>query len=216
MGIILHIESASKNCSVAVSKDGQILGLKENYSADYSHAELLNPFILALLEELGLGFKDLNAISVAGGPGSYTGLRIGVTTAKTLAYSLNIPLIALNTLSIEADTFKNDFDVAIVCLDARRSDVFYNIFENGNMSTETDFTTLDEHFLENYKNQTIAIHSNCPDKITNLLGEEIPFTNQQAYFSAKNQAPLAFDAFKNKVFEDPAYFKPNYYRAFQS
>src|SRR4051812_5249335 len=97
MATILHLETATTVCSVALAKDGKLLALKEQ-SGDYSHAENLTVFIENVLQQAGIALTSVDAIAISKGPGSYTGLRIGVSTAKGLCYSLNKPLIAIDTL----------------------------------------------------------------------------------------------------------------------
>ncbi len=99
MGIILNIETATTNCSVSLARDGNLLALKENNTPNYSHAEQLHVFIAECMSEANLSFSDLDAVAVSKGPGSYTGLRIGVSAAKGLCFSLDIPLIAIPTLT---------------------------------------------------------------------------------------------------------------------
>ena len=100
MTYILNIETATKNCSVSVAKNGIVLACKEISEMGYSHAEKLHVFIDEILHELQLDYKDLSAIAVGQGPGSYTGLRIGVSAAKGLCFALDIPLIAIDTLQV--------------------------------------------------------------------------------------------------------------------
>src|SRR5436190_11830263 len=108
MAYILNIETATKNCSVSIAKDGLTLVSREIADQGYSHAEKLHVFIEEIIAEAGLTFKDLSAIGISQGPGSYTGLRIGVSSAKGLCFALNIPLIALDTLEILASQVKVD------------------------------------------------------------------------------------------------------------
>ncbi|MGI9549871.1 MAG: tRNA (adenosine(37)-N6)-threonylcarbamoyltransferase complex dimerization subunit type 1 TsaB, partial [Aurantibacter sp.] len=98
MAIILNIESATTNCSVSISRDGELLSIKEQDSPNYSHSEQLHLFIEEVLKEGNIGLADLDAIAVSKGPGSYTGLRIGVSGAKGLCFALEIPLISIATL----------------------------------------------------------------------------------------------------------------------
>src|SRR5215831_14578639 len=100
MAYILNIETATKNCSVALAKDGETIACKELAEQGYSHAEKLHVFIEEIMKENGVGFQDLSAVAISQGPGSYTGLRIGVSAAKGLCFSLNMPLIAVDTLQV--------------------------------------------------------------------------------------------------------------------
>ena len=137
MTYILNIETATKNCSVSIAKEGQTLLCKELAEEGYSHAEKLHVFIEEILKELQLTFTDLSAIAVSQGPGSYTGLRIGVSSAKGLAYALDIPLIAIDTLTILASQVNISDGFIIPMIDARRMEVYSAIFDK-NHQTQAD------------------------------------------------------------------------------
>ena len=119
MSYLLNIETATKNCSVSLSKSGKLLALKEVNTGGFSHAEQLHVFLADILQESQLTFKDLSAVAVGRGPGSYTGLRIGVSAAKGLCYALEIPMIALETLTILAHAISISEGVLVPMLDAR-------------------------------------------------------------------------------------------------
>ena len=125
---ILNIETATKNCSVSVSRSGELVALKELSDEQFNHAEKLHVFISSVLEEADIGLNDLQAIAVSKGPGSYTGLRIGVSAAKGLCYALNIPLIAIDTLAGLADKRSVDSGIIVPMIDARRMEVFTQTF----------------------------------------------------------------------------------------
>ena len=125
---ILNIETATKNCSVSVSRNGELVALKELSDEQFNHAEKLHVFISSVLEEAAIGLNDLQAIAVSKGPGSYTGLRIGVSAAKGLCYALNIPLIAVDTLKILAEAITVDNGFIVPMIDARRMEVFTQKF----------------------------------------------------------------------------------------
>ena len=131
MAIILNIETATKNCSVSISSNGEILSLKELNEGKFSHAEKLHSFILEVIQDAGLKMRDLDAISISKGPGSYTGLRIGVSAAKGLCYALDKPLISVPTLEIMAlqvPLGKNELVIPV--LDARRMEVYSGVFDH--------------------------------------------------------------------------------------
>src|SRR5690606_17170688 len=131
MGLILNLETATTNCSVGLARDGEMLFLREHDSAAYSHAEELHNFIKEVLDASSLVFSDLDAIAVSKGPGSYTGLRIGVSAAKGLCFSLNLALISVPTLeSLAYQKKMSDFDFVIPVLDARRSEVYSAVFNS--------------------------------------------------------------------------------------
>ncbi|MBT8319527.1 MAG: tRNA (adenosine(37)-N6)-threonylcarbamoyltransferase complex dimerization subunit type 1 TsaB, partial [Gramella sp.] len=130
MALILCLETATTNCSVGIAKDGRLIALKEDNSKNYSHAEKLHVFINEVLSDAGVIAKDLDAIAVSKGPGSYTGLRIGVSSAKGLCYSLDIPLISVPTLDLLAYKFKGEEGIFISMLDARRMEVYSAVYDS--------------------------------------------------------------------------------------
>ena len=124
MALILCLETATTNCSVALSENGSVIAFREDTSKQYSHAERLHVFINEVLEETEYGLSDLDAIAVSKGPGSYTGLRIGVSAAKGLCFSLDVPLLAIPTLAILASQVADDVDFIVPMIDARRMEVY--------------------------------------------------------------------------------------------
>jgi tRNA threonylcarbamoyladenosine biosynthesis protein TsaB len=125
MSYILHLETATKACSVALSKDGKLVQIKESRDEQYSHGENLTLYIQDVLGREGISPKDLDAVSLSSGPGSYTGLRIGVSVAKGLCYSLSIPLLAIDSLSCIHELAKQKYVQTIIpMIDARRMEVF--------------------------------------------------------------------------------------------
>ena len=145
MVYILNIETSTKNCSVALAKNGEIVLCKEIAEIGFSHAEKLHVFLEELLKETDLSFKDINAIAVSQGPGSYTGLRIGVSAAKGLCYALDIPLIAVDTMQILANQVTVEKGIIIPMIDARRMEVFSAIFDKNHLKIrETKAEILEE------------------------------------------------------------------------
>ena len=146
MGLILNIETATKNCSVSISKDGEVVALKELNEGKFSHAEKLHSFILDIVREVAIEMHDLDAIAISKGPGSYTGLRIGVSAAKGLCYALEKPLISVPTLEIMAlqvPVVKNELVVPL--LDARRMEVYSGVFDhNYQQIRQTEAEIIDE------------------------------------------------------------------------
>ena len=128
---LLHLETSTKACSVALSENGQLLALKETLTDDFSHSENLTTFIQEILIGQELTPADLSAISVASGPGSYTGLRIGVSTAKGLCYALGVPLIAVDSLFSLAHMAQTKHPNTRLCMaiDARRMEIFSGIYD---------------------------------------------------------------------------------------
>ena len=134
MAYILNIETSTTNCSVALSENGSVVGLKEDNSLNYSHAERLHVYIDAVLKAAEVAIDQLDAIAISKGPGSYTGLRIGVSAAKGLCYAMNVPLISVPTLEALAHQVEVPKGAIVAMLDARRQEVYSAMF--------------DEHFSE--------------------------------------------------------------------
>jgi tRNA threonylcarbamoyladenosine biosynthesis protein TsaB len=215
MTYILNIETATKNCSVAVAKDGKTVLCKEMAEEGYSHAEKLHVFIEEILKELQLTFKDLSAIAVSQGPGSFTGLRIGVSTAKGLAYALDLPLIAIDTLAILAAQAKMDKGYIIPMIDARRMEVYSAVF-NPNLEKVRDVQAeiiTDDSFAE-WEGPLYLIGDGAP-KCNQLLKKDSFILLKEIVFpSADEMAKLSFEKFQNNQTEDVAYFEPYYLKDF--
>ena len=130
MSYILHLETSTQQCSVALAKDGRCISKKKLLTENFSHSEKLHLFIQDVINKAGIVISDLEAIAISKGPGSYTGLRIGVAAAKGLCFALDLPLIAINSLTIMVQPFfdKKDFDFLIPMLDARRMEVYTSVF----------------------------------------------------------------------------------------
>lgn len=218
MGIILNLETSSTNCSVCLAKDGVILAMKELNSENYSHAEKLHVFIEEVIKEATLKMQDLEAIAVSKGPGSYTGLRIGVSAAKGLCYALSIPLVSISTLKSMASQLNgvNDDDTIIPVLDARRMEVYSAIFDSQlNQVRETKAEIIDEQSFKAYIGST-SVHflGSGAEKIKGIFNSKNLNFHLDVVPSAKEMALISFDKFKNKDFEDVAYFEPYYLKDF--
>ncbi|MEH6746376.1 MAG: tRNA (adenosine(37)-N6)-threonylcarbamoyltransferase complex dimerization subunit type 1 TsaB [Maribacter arcticus] len=218
MGIILNLETSSTNCSVCLTKDGVILAMKELNSENYSHAEKLHVFIEEVMKEATLKIQDLEAIAVSKGPGSYTGLRIGVSAAKGLCYALGVPLVSVSTLKSMASQLKSvDEDALIIpVLDARRMEVYSAVFDNYlNQVRETKAEIIDEQSFEEYIGST-SVHflGSGAEKIKGIFNSDNLTFHLDVVPSAKEMALISFDKFKNKDFEDVAYFEPYYLKDF--
>jgi len=227
MALILSIETSTQVCSVALFKQGEIVGLKES-NDEKSHAKLLTLFIQELLLEHKIDFKDLNAIVVSKGPGSYTGLRIGVSTAKGLCYALDLPLIAINTLqSMSHGIIRRiksgeltipDFKNSILCpmIDARRMEVytaFYN--SKGENIREVKAEIIDENsFSDVLSKSKMIFFGDGADKVKSTIQNPNAFFIDNIQPSASDMAVLSELAYKNQHFEDVAYFEPFYLKDF--
>ena len=130
MSLILHLETSTKVCSACIGRNGELLAYREVQEKNFSHSENLTLFVEAILQESNISIKELDAIAISEGPGSYTGLRIGTSTAKGLCFALHIPLIVIPTLEILAHQYKQeDVDYIVPLLDARRMEVFYAVYD---------------------------------------------------------------------------------------
>ncbi len=215
MALILNIETASTNCSVALAKEGVILAIKEEDTPNYSHSEQLHVFIQAVLTEAKYDLEDLDAIAVSKGPGSYTGLRIGVSAAKGLCFSLDLPLISIPTLESMAQQV-NGGDFIIPLLDARRMEVYAAVFDKDRHRVrETRAEIVDEHSFEEFlqKGKVVLLGSGAEKCKEVLSGPNVIF-NTEAVPSAREMASLSYQKFLDREFEDVAYFEPFYLKDF--
>jgi tRNA threonylcarbamoyladenosine biosynthesis protein TsaB len=215
MPIILNIETATKNCSVALAKEGKTIVCKELATENFSHAEKLHVFIEQILVESNVQFSELNAIAVSQGPGSYTGLRIGVSSAKGFSYALNIPLIAVDTLQLIAKQINIDKGIILPMIDARRMEVFSAMYDsNYNQIRATQAEIIDESSYQEIS-ETIHLVGDGIGKFTNTLtNEKFVFHNEVVYPSANEMSALSFEKFQNSDFVDVAYFEPFYLKDF--
>ena len=215
---ILHIETSSKNCSVAISDGEKILCLCEEISENYKQSESLHTFIEWALEGAEIALKDLDAVSLGKGPGSYTGLRIGAASAKGFCYGLKIPLIATNSLETMIEPFLNkDYDFIIPLIDARRMEVYTAIFEGktGEMLTETEAKILDETSFQEFVGKKVIFVGDGAKKAKEILQLTNAEFNDSIYPSAKYLIKRALEKFNKDELEDTAYFEPFYLKDFQ-
>ncbi|CAM2807642.1 tRNA (adenosine(37)-N6)-threonylcarbamoyltransferase complex dimerization subunit type 1 TsaB [Flavobacterium frigoris] len=215
MAYILNIETSTKNCSVTIAKNGETVICNEIAEEGYSHAERLHVFIEESLKEAGIVYKDLSAIAVSKGPGSYTGLRIGVSAAKGLCYALSIPLIAVDTLQILAAQ-ASVFDGLIVpMIDARRMEVYSAIFTPELESKrETQAQIIADNSFEELEGLVYFV-GDCAEKAqTVLMKENFIFLEEIKYPSANQMSALSFEKYKINDTVDVAYFEPFYLKDF--
>ncbi len=217
MTLILHLETSTKACSVALSKDGSIVALKESLSDEFSHSENLTVFVQSVIKEAGIELKDLSAISVASGPGSYTGLRIGVSTAKGLCYSLEKPLIAIDSLISLAVLAKEKHPSTNLCamIDARRKEVYCAIYASDlTLIKPITADILDEDSYKEY--EPFVYFGDGAEKMQEDWQGRNCVADTEIHASAKGQIALAFEKFQAQQFEDVAYFEPYYLKDFVS
>ncbi|MBV8388744.1 MAG: tRNA (adenosine(37)-N6)-threonylcarbamoyltransferase complex dimerization subunit type 1 TsaB [Mucilaginibacter sp.] len=220
MSLILQIETATTVCSVALSENGNVLAYKEIQQRNV-HAEVITLFIDEVLKMADKQYGDLSAVAVSCGPGSYTGLRIGISVTKGLCYSLDIPFIAIETLEAMTDGMITEAaaDNALFCpmIDARRMEVFTAVFDaDGNRVKPTSAEIIDQDsFSDLLKANKIIFFGDGAAKCKEILG-----TNANAHIipdfqnSAKYLTKKAAEKFAAKDFEDTAYFEPYYLKDF--
>lgn len=215
---ILHIETSSKNCSVAISDGENLLCLCEEVSDNYKQSESLHSFVEWALEGAEISLKDLDAISLGKGPGSYTGLRIGAASAKGFCYGLKLPLIAVNSLDSMVEEFVNQgFELIIPLIDARRMEVYTAIFDgkSGEMISPTEAKILDENSFSELADKKILFIGDGAKKAQEILNLPNAEFKSDIYPSAKGLIKKAVEKFNQQDFEDVAYFEPFYLKDFQ-
>ncbi len=215
MSFILNIETATKNCSVSIAKNGETILCKEIAEEGYSHAEKLHVFIEEVIAESGVSIQDLNAVAVSQGPGSYTGLRIGVSAAKGLCYALNIPLIAVDTLQTLASKAKISEGKIVPMLDARRMEVYSEIF-NADLEVERTIQAeiITEDSFASYK-ETLYFVGDCAEKCKSVLTKDnFVFLEEIKYPSANEMSKISYDKYQKSDTVDVAYFEPYYLKDF--
>ena len=223
MSLILQIETATASCSVALAKDSEVLAFKQINERNI-HAEVITLFIDELMSITGTAYSNLDAVAVSSGPGSYTGLRIGVSTAKGLCFALDKPLIAVETLEAMAYGILSHEGYAptsdtLLCpmIDARRMEVFTAVFNtSGERIRPTSAAIIDENsFTDLLKSDKILFFGDGAEKCRAVLGEYpnavfFPgFINSAVYLTQK-----AAEKFRNKQFENVVYFEPYYLKDF--
>ncbi len=219
--MIICLESATSTCSVALCNKGKVISLKESEQSR-SHATLLTVFIDELLKEARLKTADLDAVAVSKGPGSYTGLRIGVSVAKGIAYGASIPLIAIDTtfslfngfISLQK-RFKES-DLFCPLIDARRMEVYHSIYDiNGSIIKSIRAEIMDKKSFSNIPvTSRIFFFGDGTEKCSKVIKRENVVFDEDFRISASYMAEPAYKAFKGQRFEDVAYFEPFYLKDF--
>lgn len=219
MATILQIETATPVCSVAIAVNGKTVALVEE-SAQNIHAAKLTLFIEEAMQKSGLKYADLDAVAVSKGPGSYTGLRIGVSTAKGLCFALDKPLIAINTLKMMANGYviQNPTYKGLICtmIDARRMEVFTAIYDcNLNELETTNAKIVDEtSFTSVLETSQVTFIGDGAEKCMAVVNHQNAHFSSFNFNSAGNMSALALQAYQNQLFEDVAYFEPFYLKDF--
>jgi tRNA threonylcarbamoyladenosine biosynthesis protein TsaB len=219
MALILQLETATQVCSAALSQNGKTIAIKERQAVNI-HAGSLTIFIQEVMADAGFSYTDLDAISVSKGPGSYTGLRIGVSTAKGLCFALDKPLIAIGTLTMMASGFRkaNPTFNGLVCpmIDARRMEVFTAVFNSSFEIVEpVSAKIVDDQSYEDLLNKgTMMFIGDGAEKCKAAITHDNARFSNENFNSAGNMSELSFEAFSKGDFEDLAYFEPFYLKDF--
>lgn len=225
MALILHIETATEVCSVCLSDKGKIIRLKET-DEEKSHASRTALFIDEILKEQGINANELDAVAISMGPGSYTGLRIGVSLAKGICYATNRPLIAVSSLQSLASQLLthlnekqqqvSETDLLVPMIDARRMEVYTAIFNKRLAEMKaTEAMILDEHsFADQLAQGKMFFAGNGAFKIKELIAHPNAIVIDQIQMSAAGMIAAAEQKFAEMAFENLAYFEPFYLKDF--
>lgn len=215
MVYILHLETSTKVCSVALSLNGQLAAICENEEDGYSHGENLTLFIQDVLQQAAISVRDVAAVSVSSGPGSYTGLRIGVSTAKGLCYPLAIPLLAIDSLTSLAETAKEKHPSVNLCplIDARRMEVYNAIYDTSFSQIKPISADIiqPESYLEY---EPFVFFGDGAEKLIELWKDRNCSVDLTIKSSARGQIRIAYEKYQQQQFEDVAYFEPYYLKDF--
>jgi tRNA threonylcarbamoyladenosine biosynthesis protein TsaB len=219
--LILNIDTSSENASICLAQDGVSIAMLEN-AEQRDHAAWIHPAIEKILKQVERSIQDIKAVAVTAGPGSYTGLRVGMATAKGLCYALNIPLITENTLKVMAlaakkHTGKTSNKNLLFCpmLDARRMEVFTGIFNNNLEEVlKSCAMELDPQIFSDYLNKfEICFFGSGSKKFESLVSDSNAMF-MQIHYSAAHLAELSHFKFVNNEFSDTAYSEPLYLKEF--
>lgn len=225
MATILNIETSTEVCSVSLSIEGKAVQVREDHSGQ-NHALQLTRFIEEVLSLQEIKIENLQAVAVSGGPGSYTGLRIGVSTAKGICYAAGLPLIAVSSLESMSNYVSTNYltpelsidDTTLFCpmIDARRMEVYTSIYNiKGEQVRKIKADIIDNHsFIEFLDNSKVLFFGNGASKCQHTLKHHNAIFLPGIYTSANYIAPLAEIAFQSGKFVDVAYYEPFYLKDF--
>lgn len=210
MGFILNIETTTKICSISLAKNGQPFLVVEENAEYYSHAEKIHYFLSTAIEASLLKVSELNAISISKGPGFYTGLKIGLSVAKGLCYSLGIPLLAIDTLSILIEEISIEKGIIIPMIDASFKEVYASIYnENKTRIAPVQRIIIKNNSFQEYKQHKIYLLGNVAKKAKNIIKTQVYFY-KELYPSSDKMAFISEKNYKKKLFENMDTFEPLY------
>ena len=210
---ILCLETSTTNCSVSISKENKIIYTKESDGEGYKHSEFLHSFIEESMANSNLQYDELMAVSVGIGPGSFTGLRIGLSSAKGICYSKDIPLITINSLEILAHKYKTiNEEILVPMFDARRMEVYFSIFDkNHKILKPPTSRILSEDFFQDFPNKKKVIFGNGAEKCKSVFNSnEIKYIIEMSNPSSKEMGEISYTKFLKKDFANLAYCEPLY------
>lgn len=210
---ILCLETSSTNCSVSISNENKIIYTKESDGEGYKHSEFLHSFIEESMDDSKLEYEQLMAVSVGIGPGSFTGLRIGLSSAKGICYSKDIPLITVNSLEILAHKYKTiDDEILVPMYDARRMEVYFSIFDNNHKLLKSPTSRiLSDDFFQDFPDKKKVIFGNGAEKCKSFFNSnEIKYIFEISNPSSKEMGHISYTKFLKKDYADLAYCEPFY------
>ncbi len=227
MAVILNIETSTNVCSVSLSENGKLIDYKES-KEDKSHSTILTVFIDEMLKQNNISALQLDAVAVSKGPGSYTGLRIGVSVAKGICYAVDKPLIGIGTLQLMAwgvvnSNKLNSLNISDVenlwfcpMIDARRMEVYSAFYDfNNQQKVKVSADIIDENsYKKLLENRKIIFFGNGADKCKDIIKNRNAFFIDGVFPSAKDMTALSYQSFLDKKIEDTAYFEPFYLKDF--
>jgi len=218
LALILSIETSTMVCSVALHREGKLIA-NQVHQVEKSHSSLLPGIALSICEEARFTFKDLDAVAVSSGPGSYTGLRIGASNAKGICYTLDKPLIAIPSLDIIAEAVRGKFlGEHLLCpmMDARRMEVYLQIKdESGEVIWDLQPKILTEETFHEFKKPLYLFGDGMP-KFREISKQENLIFIDDIYQDAVNMGRMALENYHAQNFEDVAYFEPNYLKEWRT
>ena len=217
MALILSIETATKVCSVALAIDSKLVMVRESKTEHFSHSENLTIFIESLFSEVDFNLGDLDAIAISMGPGSYTGLRIGVSTVKGLAYGLSVPVIGIGSLeALSALSIHKGQYLLCPMFDARRMEVYSAVFDQANIMVEAvEAKVIEPDAFQNFlADQAVVFLGPGAEKCQSAITHPNAIFELETEVSARGMIALAEEKYRLKQFENLAYFEPFYLKDF--
>lgn len=213
---ILNLETSAKDCSVALGKNGECL-FSSKSEGEWKHSREITLLIRQTIEESGLTIDQLSAVAVSSGPGSYTGLRVGTSAAKAMAFAMDIPLIAVETLKLIAAPYREqalkEKNIIIPVIDARRDEVYYQIYDASLKAlNEASNLVIEPDSLDEFAGKNNIICGDAAEKAERIMGSS-SFSYEYSRPDAYWMCSLSQELLDNKSIEDTAYFRPFYLKS---